>query len=306
MPTPTSTTMSTTMPGLLAEALRYAEAGIPVMPLHTPHPTTGCSCRDGAECGSPGKHPRLKHGLLDASTDPRLIRAWWRRWPDANVGLATGTALDVCDVDTTAGMRSVLDVLDVVRPAAPLVRTGLGWHIWYASSGLPSRVGMLPGVDWRGRGGSAVAPPSLHAGGVRYAFQQPWTTAPVLPGCPPALRRLVTPPSPPAVVASAVGGSGITDVDRYTASAVHGEVARIRAAPRPVVHGGRRVVAGGRNNALHLAAFRLGQLAARSDLDEHAVCSQLTDAALDVGLGAAEARRTIRSGWRAGLRRPRR
>ncbi|GAA1577203.1 hypothetical protein GCM10009827_118800 [Dactylosporangium maewongense] len=291
-------------PGLLAEALHYAAAGIPVMPLHTPHPTRGCSCRNGLDCGSPGKHPRLEHGLRDASTNPRLIRAWWRRWPGANVGVATGTVLDVCDVDTADGMRRVLDVLDVVRPAAPLVRTGLGWHIWYASFGLPSRVGMLPGVDWRGRGGSAVAPPSLHAVGTRYVFQQSWTSAPALPDCPPALHSIVIPPAAPAGVARADGG--ITHLDRYTAAALHGEVARIRGAPRPVVHGGRRVVAGGRNNALHLAAFRLGQLAARSDLDEHTVWSQLTDAALDVGLSPAEARRTIRSGWQAGLRRPRR
>ncbi|MGI5238689.1 bifunctional DNA primase/polymerase [Dactylosporangium sp. CA-139066] len=298
-------TPPTTAPGLLAAALHYTTAGIPVMPLHTPHPTRGCSCRDGPDCASPGKHPRLQHGQRDATTNPSLIRTWWRRWPDANVGVATGTALDVCDVDTTDGMHRVLNLLDVARPAAPLVRTGLGWHIWYASSGLPSRVGMLPGVDWRGRGGSAVAPPSLHATGTRYTFQQPWTTAPVLPDCPPALRRIVLPPAPPAIAARADGG-GITNLDRYTAAALHGEVTRIRGAPRPVVHGGRRVAAGGRNNALHLAAFRLGQLAARSDLDEHTVWTLLTDAALHVGLSPAEARRTIRSGWRAGLRRPRR
>src|SRR4051794_22772050 len=133
-----SVTTPTTTPGLRTAALHYATAGIPVMPLHTPHPTLGCSCRDGRDCASPGKHPRLEHGLHDAATDPQLIRTWWRRWPDANVGVATGTVLDVCDVDTTDGLRRVLDILDVVRPAAPLVRTGLGWHIWYASSGLPS------------------------------------------------------------------------------------------------------------------------------------------------------------------------
>ncbi|WP_433090471.1 hypothetical protein ACQP1P_35460 [Dactylosporangium sp. CA-052675] len=71
------------------------------------------------------------------------------------------------------------------------------------------------------------------------------------------------------------------------------------------MHDGRRVIAGGRNNALHLAAVRLGQLAAHSELAEHTVRSALTDAALDVGLSPAEARRTIRSGWRARLQRPR-
>lgn len=287
---------------LPATALRYATAGIAVMPLHTPRPGGVCSCREAARCGSPGKHPRLRHGLLQASTDPAMIRTWWRRWPDANIGLATGTVLDVCDVDTRAGLAAVLDVLDVIRPAGPLVRSGHGWHLWFAASDLPSRVAMLPGVDWRGHGGCVVAPPSRHATGRRYLFQQPWTTLPLLPDCPPALRALVLPPTALAVAPA----GAIADLDRYAQAALDGELQRIRAAPRPVIQHGQRLAAGGRNNAVHLAAFRLGQLAARGDLDQASVWTRLTDTALEVGLSAAEARRTIASGWRAGLRRPRR
>src|SRR5262245_18998661 len=87
-----------------AAAVRYAAAGIAVLPLHTPAPVGGCSCRDGAACASPGKHPRLRHGLHDASRDPATVAAWWRRWPRANVGLVTGTVLDVCDIDTNDGL----------------------------------------------------------------------------------------------------------------------------------------------------------------------------------------------------------
>jgi hypothetical protein len=197
----------TVVDALLAAALRYAAAGIAVMPLHTPTPG-GCTCRNGAGCGSPGKHPRLRHGLLDASTDARLIRTWWARWPEANVGLVTGTVLDVCDVDTGAALRVVLDILDVVRPAGPVVQTGYGWHLWFAPTGLGSRTGFVPGADWRGRGGSIVAPPSRHHTGRRYAFTQPWSELPTglpaarsteptrqpLPDCPPALRALLGPP----------------------------------------------------------------------------------------------------------------
>ncbi|MFF5230257.1 bifunctional DNA primase/polymerase [Dactylosporangium sp. NPDC000521] len=293
---------------LVAAALRYAAAGIPVHPLHTPH-LDGCSCREHSACASPGKHPRLEHGIHGASTAPALIRGWWRRWPTANIGVVTGTVLDVCDVDTNDGLHLVLDVLDVVRPAGPLVRTGLGWHLWFAASQLPSRIGFVPGVDWRGRGGSAVAPPSLHASGVRYRFQQPWNVGAALPGCPPTLRRLVLPPPPPPTVVVARAGDiadGIAGLDRYAAAAVDGEIARLRSAPRPLVRHGQRVSGGGRNNALVRAAFRLGQLAAAGLLDRAAVWPRLTDAALDIGLGPAETRRTIASGWRAGLRHPRR
>ena len=284
------------MDGLLVAALRYAAAGIPVMPLHTPSPV-GCSCRDGLLCGSPGKHPRLRHGVLDASTDPRVIRWWWRRWPDANVGVATGSRLDVCDVDTSDGLHAVQDLLGE-RPAGPIVRTGLGWHLWFASGGLPSRVGVVPGVDWRGRGGSAVAPPSRHASGTRYAFHRPWTGQP-LPDCPAPLRRLLAPRFSEARAAP------IGDLSKYAKKALDGEVEKVLAAPRPVIRNGRRVASGGRNTALHLAAFRLGQLAAAGDVDQAAVWSRLTDAGLTAGLPRAEVRRTIASGWRAGLRHPR-
>ncbi|GAB7048394.1 bifunctional DNA primase/polymerase [Catenuloplanes indicus] len=290
------------LPTLATAARWYAAAGIPVMPLHTPT-ACGCSCTAGPECGSPGKHPRLQHGLHEASADLRRVREWWRRWPQANIGLATGGSLDVCDIDTTTGLTRVLDVLDVVRPAGPLVRTGYGWHLWFAANGLPSRIGLLPGVDWRGRGGYVVAPPSVHATGSRYAFQQPWRPGTPLPVCPPALRRLVQPAPPPAPAGTTAGE--VADLDRYTQAALDGEVARIRAAPRPVYTGGRRVSGGGRNNAVHLAAFRLGQLAARGTLDQAEIWSRLITVATDVGLATREAERTIASGWRAGLRRPR-
>jgi len=292
---------STTAADLLTAAISYTRAGIAVLPVHTPAPDGTCSCRDGAACGSPGKHPRVRHGLRDASRHPAVIRAWWRRWPHANIGLATGTVLDVCDVDTTAGMRAVLDLLDVIRPPAPLIRTGAGWHLWYASAGLPSRIGLLPGVDWRGRGGLVVAPPSLHATGRRYVFQQPWQPGIPLPVCPPQLRKLVLPPPPPPQRDRAA----IVDLDRYTQAALAGELQRIQRAPRPVIRDGRRVTGGGRNDALNRAAFRLGQLAALGGVDDSVVRRQLTDAALDTGLGRTEVQRTIASGWRAGLRHPR-
>ncbi|MDP8929786.1 MAG: bifunctional DNA primase/polymerase, partial [Actinomycetota bacterium] len=63
-------------------AVRYAEHGWPVVPLHSPR-EAGCSCGQRT-CGSPGKHPRTRRGLHEASPDLDQIRAWWGRWPDAN------------------------------------------------------------------------------------------------------------------------------------------------------------------------------------------------------------------------------
>ncbi|GHJ45874.1 hypothetical protein Cs7R123_32160 [Catellatospora sp. TT07R-123] len=284
---------------LQAAALRYAARGISVLPLHTPTPD-GCTCRNGKDCSSAGKHPRLRHGLHEASVNPRLIRHWWRRWPAANIGVATGTTLDICDIDTSQAMAVVLNLLHVASPPGPVVRTGNGWHLWYTATGLPSRVGVLPGVDWRGRGGFAVAPPSMHGTGDRYAFTPAWTGR-HLPDCPPALKALLTPrpdPAPPPTKA-------ITNLDRYTTAVLDAETRRVLNAARPAYRAGRRIRPGGRNSALNHAAFRLGQLARLADLTEGQVTEHLAAAAVVVGLPPAEARRTIASGWRAGRRHPR-
>src|SRR4030095_6094641 len=62
------------------------------------------SCGNPA-CSSPAKHPRTPHGVKDATTDPALITAWWTRWPEANVAVATGvgSGLLVIDVDSHDG-----------------------------------------------------------------------------------------------------------------------------------------------------------------------------------------------------------
>jgi Bifunctional DNA primase/polymerase, N-terminal len=84
----------------LEAAFYYASLGWPVLPLHTLLDDGGCSCQN-PQCARPGKHPRTAHGLREATTDPAQIRAWWRQWPDANLGYVMGKQprLIVVDVD---------------------------------------------------------------------------------------------------------------------------------------------------------------------------------------------------------------
>lgn len=77
-------------PDLRQAALKWARAGVPVFPLHSVFDGI-CSCRDGSECKSAGKHPRTKNGWMDATLDESQIAEWWRRWPLANVGGVTGS-----------------------------------------------------------------------------------------------------------------------------------------------------------------------------------------------------------------------
>ena len=82
---------------LLQAALGYAEAGIPVFPVHSINGRGVCTC--GRKCSSPGKHPRTKQGHLEATRDEAKIRAWWTRWKNANIGGALGDKFVAIDVD---------------------------------------------------------------------------------------------------------------------------------------------------------------------------------------------------------------
>jgi hypothetical protein len=271
---------------LLTAALAYARHGIPVLPVHTPDQDGGCSCDRGVRCERPGKHPRLRHGLTEASTDPRRIEQWWTRWPAANVGLRTGIVMDVADIDSAEGWHGLHHLLGGVLPAGPRVRTGSGgWHLWFQPMGYGNRVRLLPGLDWRGIGGYVVAPPSRH---VRGDYR--WVRCPGagLPAGPAPLRALVEGPA----VAPAVPRP-IAHPDRYAQAALTAEADRVARAP-----------VGSRNDTLNRAAFALGRLAGAGLLDVGDVVRALEAAARFAGLGRTETRRTIRSGLNAGRRMP--
>ena len=137
---------------------------------------TGCSCRDPS-CGQVGKHPLgslVPHGVKDATTNRARVLAWWTRQPQANIGLATGHRFDVLDVDGPTGAQAIraFAATHGLDSSGPLVRTGGGgWHYYLAPTGLGNvRPRDLEQVDWRGRGGYVVAPPSRHASGHPYQW----------------------------------------------------------------------------------------------------------------------------------------
>jgi hypothetical protein len=291
-------------PGDLLAALRelrcaqaaavYAALGFPVVPMHTAQPGDRCSCPDQT-CPDPGKHPRLRGWKRLATTDPAVVGEWWRRWPQANLGLATGRRFDVLDLDGGQGVEALRAVLGIAptEHAGPVARTGGGgWHLLYAPTGLGNRVRILPRVDWRGRDGLIVAPPSQHASGRRYTWVRPLTaTLPILPA---GLRRLLVPPAaarttlPPA--AGPTGRRG-----GYGNAALAREQAAVTSAP-----------VGLRNATLNRAAFNLGQLVAAGLLEVDQVRAGLLAAALEAGNPEAKARATIESGLAGGAAKPRR
>ncbi len=121
-------------------------------------------------CQPRGKVPLATHGCRDASTDEATIRAWWARWPNANVGLATGNGLLVLDVDPRHGGDESLAELAELPPTREALTGGGGRHLFYRGEARCSAGRLGPGLDVRGAGGYVVAPPSVHPSGSLYRW----------------------------------------------------------------------------------------------------------------------------------------
>jgi Bifunctional DNA primase/polymerase, N-terminal len=286
---------------LLEAALGYAARGIPVYPVHWPRPSAGgarltCSCPRGPGCDRPAKHPLVRHGVRDATTDPDRIGRWWRRWPQANVGLATGICFDALDIDGPAGMGALQQLQEAagLRLPGPLVATGGGgWHHWFTPTGLGNRPPRdLAHIDWRGRGGCVLAPPSRHISGRTYRWLVGLDQAP-LPEVPAFLRARLDPDQPtPARPAGTVGPD--TPGHPYGRRVLAAELAALdRATP------------GQRNHTLNRAAFKVYRYVAGGLLTDDDVKNAFTQAALAIGLDRAETARTLASARTAGLANPR-
>ncbi|MEU3981780.1 phage/plasmid primase, P4 family [Streptomyces sp. NPDC026672] len=167
---------------LLQAAFAYARNGWSVFPLHD---TTSGRCSCNKDCGKDvGKHPRTMNGHKGATTDSQQIFEWWDKWPDSNIGIATGSSnLFVMDVDTKvyvdkdgieqrkkgAQTLSTLEAESGQLPSTYTVKTSTGgWHHYFQ---MPAqRLGCTRGedgkylgadIDTRGDGGYVVAPPSV-------------------------------------------------------------------------------------------------------------------------------------------------
>jgi Bifunctional DNA primase/polymerase, N-terminal/AAA domain/Primase C terminal 1 (PriCT-1) len=161
---------------LLDFALLYAKEGQRILPLQSLRSPGCCSCGFDS-CRSVAKHPRTFNGVKDASNVPSLIREWWHLYPEANIGIATGKGLLVIDIDPqNGGSLEALNAL-VALPATATVRTGGGglhlyfsYDPWHRIRNSVSK--LAPGIDIRGENGYVVAPPSIHASGNRYRWDQ--------------------------------------------------------------------------------------------------------------------------------------
>lgn len=134
---------------LAAAALWYVNRGVAVFPL-----------QPGDKKPYPGSR-----GFKDATTDEDQVIAWWTERPTANIGLPTGLLFDVIDVDGEVGSRSLVRLrragaVPTVYGYATTSRP-CGKHLYIAATGDGNGSAVWPGIDYRGKGGYVVAPPSL-------------------------------------------------------------------------------------------------------------------------------------------------
>jgi Bifunctional DNA primase/polymerase, N-terminal len=135
-----------------------------------------------------GKRPLVPwRALQSKAASEQAVKAWFRRWPDANVGIVTGhlSGRVVLDVDARHGGADSHAALEqqhgAVPPTFEAVTGGGGRHLYFRHPGSPTlnRVGLRPGIDLRGDGGCIVAPPSVHPSGRSYVWLTPPTSTKV-------------------------------------------------------------------------------------------------------------------------------
>lgn len=121
------------------------------------------------------KIPLAEHGSNDATRDEATIRAWWQRWPNANVGISldkTGL-VDIAPDSPEWAARFKANGL----PRTTLYTSGGGPGCWHALYRLPrggpvARINVSKQYDLMSQG-NAVAPGSIHPSGRTYTAVTP-------------------------------------------------------------------------------------------------------------------------------------
>ena len=103
-------------------------------------------------------------------TEDDVVR-WFGNGKSHNMAIITGrlSGVVILDADGDEGQRSLAGK---ELPRTPCVQTDRGTHYYFKHPGGSVRnfAGRLPGLDFRGDGGYAVLPPSIHPSGRAYEW----------------------------------------------------------------------------------------------------------------------------------------
>jgi len=168
------------------------------------------------------KKPLIMDWVNAASDDAEQIMEWFERWPDANLGLATGrrSGVYVVDVDKKndgpSRWQELLDRHGETSTATSMTGGG-GFHLFFEAPPfeLPNSTGRLAsGIDTRGDGGYVVLPPSVHESGKTYEWSS-WVKTRPLPNWISDAVRQPMPKSRPLTTGGIVEGVRNDTLARY-------------------------------------------------------------------------------------------
>jgi Bifunctional DNA primase/polymerase, N-terminal len=218
------------------------------------------------------KRPFTVHGFKDASADPEVIRRWWTRWPDALIGVPTGTKFCVVDVDLQH--REAQEWYG--RASLPLTRTHVtrsgGRHILFQPhEKIGCTAGKIwPRVDTRGSGGYVIWWPAERHNVLHGDVLQPvpaWIIKKLNP------EPSLPPARPRRTINSDQAQRKLDGIIRTIAHASPGE----------------------RNHVTFWGACRMAEMAADSIISRNEAIEITIEAASRAGLPRDEARRTAQS-----------
>ena len=132
-------------------ALQMAERGLGVFPI-----------KEGAKFP-----PLIDDWPNRASTDPKVIEAWWAKWPQANIGVHCAGHI-VLDADVKGGKQGLasLKALDIQHDTFIVNTPSGGVHEYFKGASARNSVGLLgPGLDVRSDHGYVLGPGSETDGG---------------------------------------------------------------------------------------------------------------------------------------------
>ena len=147
-------------------ALLYAKAGLSIFPVRA------------------NKKPLTPHGLKDATTDEAIIRAWWTKWPHADIAWAVPADILVVDLDSKHDDIAKFERHDgrtLASIETPTATTPSGGrHVFFNANGHEYRNGTrVEGCcDLRTQGGYVVLPGAENGREWLKSLDGPWAPAP--------------------------------------------------------------------------------------------------------------------------------
>lgn len=134
----------------------YQKQGYSIIPINTPE-----------------KKPLIKwREYQDRISTSDEIKEWWKKWPDAGVGIVTGklSGITVIDIDNEEGEAAFEEYVSDSF-LTPTAKSPHGRHYYFQHCpGLPNKARVLEGCDIRNDGGFIIAPPSKNGNGEGYSW----------------------------------------------------------------------------------------------------------------------------------------